>query len=85
MLDRLHGLPYCGRHGSLCALTQQVDYQLTNGRVVLFYGGDDASLGIPIAAGLMQNGVGADEVQKRPKSRLSLTATGGISSASIFA
>jgi len=33
----------------------------------LFYCGDDAPLGVFFAAGLMQEGVGSDEVKQRPE------------------
>src|SRR5215208_2701799 len=54
-------------HSDLYALGDEVCHQLPDCCIVFLYGGDDAPLGIPIAAGLMQQSVGSDEVQKRPE------------------
>src|SRR5215217_8861950 len=59
-LDCFYGLSDGSRHGRLCALTHQVDYQLPDCCIIFLYGGDDAPLGIPITAGLMQNSMGSD-------------------------
>src|SRR5215217_8667589 len=63
-LDCFYGLSDGGRHGRLHALTHQVDYQFPDGCIVL-YGGDDTSLSVPFAGGLVQKGVSADEVKQR--------------------
>src|SRR5215212_1599710 len=54
-------------HSDLYALGEEVCHQLPDCCIIFLYGGDDAPLGIPNAAGLMQKGVGTDEVQQRPE------------------
>src|SRR5215207_4988575 len=63
-LDCYYGLPDGGRHDRLHALTNQVDYQFPDGRVVLD-GGDYAAFAVALACCLMQKSVGSDEIQQR--------------------
>src|SRR5215218_3684743 len=54
-------------HSDLYALGDEVCHQLPDSCIIFLYGGDDAPLGIPNAAGLMQNSMGSDEIQQRPE------------------
>jgi len=62
-LYRLHGLAYVLGHGGLHALRHQVGDKLPYSGVVVERG-DDAALWVPLAGGLMENSVGANEAEQ---------------------